>query len=71
MKDTRLAQDLTRLRKDRDKTRTQAAADMGFSYNSLMSYEQGDRVPSFHRLPIIAKYYNMTIQELFYPEIER
>lgn len=64
--DSPTAAALRGLRLKTQKTRTRVAADLGFSYNALMSYESGTRTPSDERKKKIAGYYGKSVQEIFY-----
>lgn len=56
-----------RLRKLRgDRTQAQVADDLGISVASVASYELGDRIPRDPLKIKIAKYYDRTVQDIFF-----
>ena len=70
MKHALLAETLVELRRQAGKTRSEAAAEIGISYSALTAYELGERTPKDPAKVKIACYYNMSIQDLFYPQME-
>ena len=56
-----------RLRKLRgDKTQAQVADDLGISTSAVGSYELGERVPRDKLKVKIAKYYDTTVEAIFF-----
>jgi len=56
-----------RLKELRGKKTQQALADeIGIKQSTYAMYESGDRVPGDENKIKIAKYYNKTVQEIFY-----
>ena len=56
-----------RLRKLRgDKTQAQVADDLGISVSAVGSYELGERIPRDKLKVKIAKYYDTTVEALFF-----
>lgn len=46
--------------------KTKVAEQMGISYSALCKYEAGLRVPKGHTKEIIANYYGISVEELFF-----
>ena len=46
--------------------RTKVAEQMKISYSALCKFESGERIPSDRMKIIIADYYNVSVQSLFY-----
>jgi len=65
-----LAETLVGLRRQAGKARSEAASEMGISYSALTAYELGERIPKDASKVKIARYYNMSIEDLFYPQME-
>lgn len=63
-KDMRIADRLRKLRGNRD--RRQVAEEMGIAYSALGNYENGIRYPNDRAKQILAIYYGMTVDELFF-----
>lgn len=56
-----------RLRKLRGiRPKTKVARQMGISYSALCKFESGERIPSDDMKVLIANYYGVTVQELFF-----
>lgn len=55
---------LTMLRGKR--SRSKAAREIGISVSRLGNYEYGKRVPNDEAKVLLANYYGVTVQELFY-----
>lgn len=68
MNTQRIAQKLIELRGNQ--TQSQVAEQIGVKQSTYAMYESGKRVPSDQRKIIIAKYYGLTVQEIFYDDIE-
>lgn len=49
-----------------ERTIQEVADDTGLGWSTICSYELGRRVPDDDNKIVLAKYYNMTVQELFY-----
>ena len=49
-----------------DKSREQVAVDLGISYPSIVSYENGGRVPRDEIKIKIANYYNTSVATIFF-----
>ena len=49
-----------------DKSREQVAVDLGISYPSIVSYENGERVPRDEIKIKIANYYNTSVATIFF-----
>lgn len=60
----RIAQKLVELRGTR--TREEVAAAVGVTYNAIQAYELGVRVPKDSIKLKLAKYYNTTVDALFF-----
>ena len=48
------------------RTQKEIAEQLGFSVQTLSSYERGFRTPSDKRKQLIADFYGATVQELFF-----
>ena len=48
------------------RTRTGVARELGISYSALCNYENGIRIPPDDVKILIANYYGVSVQELFY-----
>lgn len=55
---------LKKLRLDRKLTQSEVAKAIGISYQALAGYEAGRHYPSVNLLDKLAKYYNVTVDEL-------
>ena len=56
-----------RLRKLRGiRTRQGAADEIGISYSALAKYEKGYKVPNDRTKVLIANYYGVTVQKIFF-----
>lgn len=64
MDKNRIGERLVKLRGDR--SISEVARALGMSKSSLSRYESGERVPSDARKAIFARFYGVSIQELFY-----
>lgn len=60
----KIAMKLTELRGE--KSREQVAVDLKISYSSIVSYENGDRIPRDEIKIKIANYYNTSVEEIFF-----
>lgn len=49
-----------------EKSREQVAKDLGISVSSVQMYENSERVPRDYMKIKIAKYFNTTVQEIFF-----
>jgi DNA-binding XRE family transcriptional regulator len=49
-----------------DKSRKEVALDLGISTSSLIKYEIGERMPRDSVKIKIAKYYNKSVQDIFF-----
>ena len=49
-----------------DRTIKQVSEDLGISWQALQSYEAGTRTPRDSKKENIAKYYGLTISEIFF-----
>ncbi len=70
MKNAMLAETLVELRRQTRKARFEVASEMGISYSALTAYELGERMPKDAAKVKIARYYNTSIEDLFYPQME-
>ena len=50
------------------RTRRGAAKEMGIGESALNNYESGKRIPNDKAKEILARYYGLTVGELFYAE---
>lgn len=57
---------LVELRKAKNKSRNQMAADLGLSYLAIACYEEGVRIPRDEIKKQIAEYFNTTVQDIFF-----
>lgn len=57
---------LTALRGKR--TRRRVADETGISYSGLSNYETGLRIPTDEHKVILAKYYGVSVEELFFAD---
>ena len=48
------------------RTRTGVAKETGIGYSAIANYETGKRIPNDHAKIILASYYGLSVQELFY-----
>lgn len=60
----KIGKKLIELRKQ--KTREEVAIDLKISYSALQMYENGERIPRDEIKLKIAKYYNVTVQSIFF-----
>lgn len=61
-----IGKNLRKLRGDRTIQEVSDATGLGWS--TICSYELGNRIPEDRNKVILAKYYNSTVQELFFDE---
>ena len=59
-----IAKKLRELRGDR--VRTATARKMGISYSALCKYENGEKIPNDSTKAIIANFYGVTVQSIFF-----
>ncbi len=64
MDSQKIAKKLIELRGN--ETQSKIAEKIGIKQSTYAMYESGKRVPSDQRKIIIAKYYGLTVQEIFY-----
>ena len=64
MKELMLGFRLLKLRQDHDLTQKQLCEQLNISRSAYSYYETGSRVPDLITLNMIAKYYNITLDEL-------
>ncbi len=55
---------LKRLRRDRDLTQEEVATHLGISYQAISKWERGDGYPDIVMLPALAKYFEVSVDEL-------
>ncbi|HIU78176.1 MAG TPA: helix-turn-helix transcriptional regulator [Candidatus Avilachnospira avicola] len=56
------------LRKKSGLTAKEAAEKLGLKYSTYSNYENGNRIPSYKTLKLIATYYNLSAEDLLPPE---
>lgn len=49
-----------------NKTQEQVATDLGISISAIGMYERGERIPRDEIKIAIARYYNKTVQDIFF-----
>ena len=59
-----IAGNLKRLRKERDLTQDELAGFLGISFQAISKWERGDGYPDITFLPVLANFFNVTIDEL-------
>lgn len=57
---------LVELRKSNNISRKQMAEDLGLSYHTISSYEEGVRIPRDEIKKQIAEYFDTTVQDIFF-----
>ena len=63
-----IANNIRKLREDRDLTQKQIAAELSIGYSNYNKMENGFREPSVLELQKLAKLYSITVDELINPE---
>ena len=63
---TRIGERLKNLRGE--KTRKEVSKELGVSKSAIAMYERGERVPRDNVKIKIAKFYNMSVEDIFYTE---
>ena len=51
-----------------DKTMQEVASAVGISQSAVSMYEHGERVPSDNIKKLLAKYFNTTVENIFFAE---
>ena len=59
-----IGQNLKRFRKARNLTQEEVAKHLGISFQSVSKWERNDGYPDITMLPVLARYYGVTIDEL-------
>jgi transcriptional regulator with XRE-family HTH domain len=59
-----IASNLKRLRRERDLTQDELAGFLGISFQAISKWERGDGYPDITFLPVLANFFNVTIDEL-------
>ncbi len=60
---------LKRLREEHGKSRREVAAALEVSYSSYSNYEQGFRRISLEQILVLAKFYNVSAEEIVYAQL--
>jgi transcriptional regulator with XRE-family HTH domain len=60
-----IAQNIKKLRKQKDITQEELAGHLGISFQAISKWERGEGFPDITILPAIANYFDVTIDELF------
>lgn len=68
MKEPTIGMRLTKMRKERGQTRVYAARQIGIPYSTLNAYERDLRIPSDGAKVKLARYYGVTVQDLFFSD---
>jgi len=66
-----LSSNIKRLRREADFTQEQLAEVLGVSFQSVSKWERGDGMPDIMLLPSIARFFNITIDDLLNMDEER
>lgn len=61
-----LSERLVELRKERNLSQLELAEALNVSRQSISLWEKGSTAPSLDKLPLLAEFYGITIDELFY-----
>jgi len=59
-----LAQNLRKLRRDRDLTQEELAGFLGISYQAISKWERDEGYPDITMLPVLANYFGITVDAL-------
>lgn len=59
-----IANKLKCLRRGRDLTQEEVAAHLGISFQAISKWERGDGYPDITMLPVLANYFNVSVDEL-------
>jgi len=63
---------IKRIRRERNLTQEEVAAHLGISFQSISKWERGDGYPDITMLPVLAHYFQITVDELLgISEIEK
>ena len=60
----KIGENIKRLRKERDMTQEQLAAELGVSFQAVSRWELGNTHPDIELLPVIARCFDVTVDEL-------
>lgn len=60
---------LAELRKNKKLTQEQLSKLLGISKSSIAMYETGQRVPSLSRAKKIAEFFNVSVEEIFFGDV--
>lgn len=67
----KIGENIKRLRKERDMTQEQLAAELGVSFQAVSRWELGTTYPDIALLPVIAAYFDVTVDELLGVDMAR
>ena len=67
----KIGENIKRLRKERDMTQEQLAAELEVSYQAVSRWELGTTYPDIGLLPVIAGYFDVTVDELLGVDVDR
>lgn len=59
-----IGKNIRRLRRKRDFTQEEMAAHLGISFQSISKWERGEGYPDITMLPVLARYFQVTLDEL-------
>lgn len=59
-----IGEKLKKLRRSKDLTQEEVAAHLGISFQAISKWERGEGYPDITMLPILANYYQVTVDEL-------
>ena len=59
-----IGNNLKKYRKERNLTQEEVAKHLGISFQSISKWERNDGYPDITMLPVLARYYGVTIDEL-------
>lgn len=60
----RIGEKLKKLRRERDLTQEELAAHIGISFQAISKWERGDGYPDITMLPTLARYFDVSVDEL-------
>ena len=62
---------LTKLREEKGQSKAFVAMALGLPYRTYCAYEYGERIPSDQNKILLARYYGVPVESIFYADDDR